>query len=110
MKYLPNSAVITSPGEYRYQIVTPEEARQWDGGAAVSTIGYEQTADALSQLLGRQVKVDRRTITQHVGDECLVFRLVFPHGSPRIDPGDKGRLSAALMAGQYELGLLVRLK
>lgn len=109
MKYLLNSAVITSPGEYRYRLITPEEARQWDGGQAISTIGYEQTADALSQLLGRPVRVDRRTITQQVGDEALVFRLVFPPGSPRIDPGDKGRLSAALMAGHYELGLLVRL-
>ena len=110
MKYLLNSAVLTSPGEYRYRLITPEEARQWDGGQAISTIGYEQTADALSQLLGRPVKVDRRTITQQPGDEALVFRLVFPPGSPRIDPSDKGRLSAALMAGQYELGLLVRLK
>lgn len=108
-KYLLNSAVITSPGEYRYTIVSPEEARQWDGGQAISTIGYEQTAEALTQLLSRPVKVDRRTIVQQPGDECLVFRLVFPPGSPRIDPNDKGRLSAALMAGQYELGLLTRL-
>ncbi len=43
------------------------------------------------------------------GDEALVFRLVFPPGTPRIDPKDKGRLSAAIMAGQYELGLLSRI-
>ena len=29
-------------------------------------------------------------------------------GTPRIDPRDKGRLSAAILAGHYELGLLTR--
>ena len=42
------------------------------------------------------------------GDEALVFRLVFPPGSDRIDPGDKGRLSQAVLDGHYELGLLTR--
>lgn len=106
--YLLNSAVITAPGRYEYRLITADAARAWAVGGFTSTVGYEQTAEALAELLGMPVPVDRRTIIMQPGDEALVFRLVFPPGSPRIDPGDKGRLSAALLAGHYELGLLTR--
>lgn len=109
MKYILNSAVLTAFGDFRYTPVTADEARRWASGGFVSTVGYEQTADALTQLLGTQVPVDRRTVTMQPGDEALVFRLAFPPGTPRIDPADKGRLSAALLAGYYELGMLIRL-
>ena len=110
MKYILNSAVLTSPGDYRYRLVTADEARQWADGGFISTVGYEQTAEALTQLLGVPVPVDRRTIAMQSGDEALVFRLVFPPGTPRIDPTDKGKLSVgSIMAGNYELGLLSRL-
>ena len=110
-RYLLNSAVITAPGEYTYRLVTPEVARAWYGVGEppISTIGYEETAEALGQLLGVPVAVDRRTITMAEGDEALVFRLVCPPGSPRIDPKDKGALGRAVLAGHYELGLLKRL-
>lgn len=109
-KYYLNSAVITAPGSYQYKLVTVQDAQKWAcNGPVISTIGYEQTAEALSELLGQPVTVDRRTIRMEIGDEALVFRLAFPPGTPRIDPGDKGRLSAALIAGHYELGLLRRL-
>lgn len=74
----------------------------------ISTIGYAETAAALSELLSVEIPVDRRSITMEKGDEALVFRLVFPPGTPRIDPKDKGALGAALLAGHYELGLLRR--
>lgn len=109
MKYILNSAVITYPGDYRYELIDAAEARRWTADGFVSTVGYEQTADALSQLLGQPVPVDRRTIAMKEGDEALVFRLVFPAGTPRIDPADKGRLAQAVMDGHYELGLLARL-
>lgn len=110
MRYLLNSAVITAPGDYRYEIATPEVARAWfNAGPVQSTIGYEQTAEALSQVLGSPVEVNRATIQMEPGDTALVFRLVFPPGTPRIDPADKGRLQEAVLAGQFELGLLVRL-
>lgn len=108
MKYILNSAVITAPGSYRYRLVGRDEAREWASGGFVSTVGYEQTAVALTELLGVDVTVDRRTITMQTGDEALVFRLAFPPGTPRIDPSDKGRLSEALLAGHYELGVLQR--
>lgn len=109
MKYILNSAVVTSPGDYRYALISPDDARQWASSGFTSTVGYEQTAEALTTLLGQPVPVDRRTITMAPGDEALVFRLVFPAGSPRIDPADKGRLARAVLDGHYELGLLARL-
>jgi len=112
MKYLLNSAVLTSPGLYFYQITTPEEARGWygDGADVISTIGYPETAEALSQLLGRPVQVNRVTIKMQPGDEALVFRLVLPPGSPRIDPKDKGTITQHVQAGHWELGLLRRVR
>lgn len=109
MRYILNSAVLTSFGSYRYDPITSTQAKALASEGFVSTVGYEQTAEALSQLIEMPVPVDRRTITMQPGDQALVFRLVFPPGSPRIDPGDKGRLSQAVLAGHYELGLLERL-
>jgi hypothetical protein len=108
-RYLLNSAVITAPGDYRYTLIDVDAAKEWAAQGFVSSIGYAQTAQALTELLGTPVAEDRRTIAMAPGDQALVFRLVFPPGSPRIEPGDKGRLSAALMAGHYELGLLERI-
>jgi hypothetical protein len=109
MRYLLNSAVLTAPGRWLYRLVTPDEARAWyAAGLVVSTIGYAETAEALGQILGMDVPVDRRTIRMEPGDEALVFRLVLPPGSPRIAPGDKGALGRALLAKHYELGILRR--
>ena len=107
-RYALNSAVITGPGDYAYRLIDAAEARRWAAEPFTSTVGYEQTAEALSQLLGMPVPVDRRTVQMAAGDEALVFRLTFPAGTPRIDPRDKGRLAQAVLDGHYELGLLVR--
>jgi len=111
-RYILNSAVLTDFGTYEYMPMTPEEARRWyaEGEVPVSTIGYEETASALSQLLSVTVPVNRITIKMAPGDEALVFRLVLPPGSPRIDPRDKGRIMQVVSAGHWELGLLRRLK
>jgi hypothetical protein len=109
MKYLLNSAVITAPGNYSYRLLTKEQARAWDvDESAISAIGYEQTAAALSLLLGHPVPMNRQIISMAAGDEALVFRVVRPDFQ-RIDPKDKGRLSRALMEGAFEIGLLKRL-
>ena len=107
-KYIFNSAVVTNPGEYVYRLITPEQAREWAQGGFISTVGYEQTAEALTQLLGQHVPMNRVMAKMAVGDQALVFRLVFPKGTPRIDPNDKGRLSQAILDGHFELGLLTR--
>ena len=105
-KYLLNSAVITAPGVYEYYIITPDQARAWYTHDVVSTIGYEETASALSILLDRPVATNRVAIKMNKGDVALVFRLVLPPGSPRIDPKDKGQIMQHVSAGHWELGLL----
>jgi len=112
MRYILNSAVITAPGLYYYRLLTPEEAREWYGSGAgvISTIGYPETAEALSQLLGHFVLVNRVSIQMQPGDSALIFRLVLPPGSPRIDPKDKGQIISHIQAGHWELGLLRRLE
>lgn len=111
MRYLLNSAVITAPGVYSYSLITPDEAREWyyEDLPPTSTIGYAETAAALTELLGTEVLTNRVQIRMEPDDSALVFRIVLPPGSERIDPRDKGRLGQLLRAGHYELGLLERL-
>lgn len=110
MRYILNSAVLTAQGTFRYTHVSREAAREWfAAGPVVSTIGYAETAEALSELLGCPVEVNRVTIQMERGDAALVFRLALPPGSPRIDPKDKGPLGQEILAGHFELGLLERL-
>ncbi|GIV51404.1 MAG: hypothetical protein KatS3mg038_3205 [Candidatus Kapaibacterium sp.] len=108
-RYLLNSAVITAPGTYVYDYLSPEQAREWYGyGPVISTIGYAETAAALSDLLGADIPVNKVNIVMYPGDEALVFRLVLPPGTPRLNPQDKGRISQIVHAGHWELGLLKR--
>ena len=105
-----NSAVITAPGTYVYRHISVEEAKRWyfEGEIPISTVGYEETAEALSQLLGVRIPVNRITIVMQPGDEALVFRLVLPPGTPRLLPHEKGRIAEHVRAGHWELGLLRR--
>ncbi|GIV50956.1 MAG: hypothetical protein KatS3mg038_1477 [Candidatus Kapaibacterium sp.] len=109
-RYLLNSAVITAPGTYVYDYLSPEQAREWysRGPAPLSTIGYAETAEALSELLGVDIVVNKVAIVMYPGDEALVFRLVLPPGTPRLNPQDKGRIAQIIHAGHWELGLLKR--
>lgn len=110
MKYLLNSAVITAPGQYQYIHITADQAREWMGGEMVlSTIRYQDTANAMSQVLGRRVDVNNVTITMRPGDEALVFRLVFPPGTARVEVEEKGRLNIDFILANCEIGLLIRI-
>lgn len=109
MRYLLNSAVLTAFGAYMYVPLSVEAAQAWlAAGPYLSTIGYAETAEALAQLTGVPVAVNRQTIAMVGGDEAVVFRLVLPPGSPRIDPRDKGQIAGHVAAGHWELGLLRR--
>lgn len=134
-RYILNSAVITSPGSYIYSLIPVELARAWlRRGPFESTVGYPETAAALERLTAQpcgvclhssgeldrlpcpdcggtgetviRIPVNRRAITMLVGDEALVFRLVLPPGTPRIDPADKGKLTPEFVAANCEIGLL----
>lgn len=104
MRYILNSAVITSPGEYHYRLVSVDRARDWlNHGPAVSTIGYQETCNAMSALLGVPVEFRRIQIHMTPGDEALVFRLTVRLSDPSI----KGKINdPAWIAGHCEIGIL----
>lgn len=132
MRYLLNSAVLTSFGAYTYAPLTRNAAEQWlhagidhrescqygleddvpcscQSWTWHSTIGYQETCAALEQLCGLPagaVPLHRVQIAMQPGDEALVFRLKLPPGSARIDPKDKGQIARHLEAEHWELGLL----
>lgn len=104
MRYILNSAVITSEGRYTYRLVTADEARSWlDADMFASTIGYQETCDALFALTGRRVGCNRRQVSMQAGDEALVFRLTV-----RLqDPALKGRIGDLEFIRQNsEVGIL----
>lgn len=107
MRYILNSAVITTAGTYEYQLITPEEAKKWlEEGDFVSTIGYQETADALEVITGVKVDVNRQQIRMREGDEALVFRL-----TRRVEnPNDKGTLSKEFVLNNCEIGILKKVR
>lgn len=106
MKYILNSAVITAPGLFEYKLITLAEAVDWlHAGEWESTVGYPETAGALQRISGIVIPVCRRTIVMQVGDEAIVFRLVFPQGY-RPDPAQKGTMGLKFILENCEIGLL----
>jgi hypothetical protein len=107
MIYILNSAVITSPGSYTYQLITPQEAELiMTSNRYRSTIRYEETARALSALLRIHVPMNDEIVKMRTGDQAIVFRLVFPRGHRRIPTDAKGNLSMQFVLDHHELGLL----
>lgn len=110
MRYILNSAVITAPGIYEYKHITPAEALTWlHGDDWESCIGYVETAQALSFIAKTTIPVSRKVITMQVGDEALVFRLVFPQGY-RPDTSQKGSMGIEFILAHCEIGILRRCK
>jgi hypothetical protein len=110
-RYILNSAVVTTPGTYRYELIDADGARAWlAAGSFDSRIGYQETADALAAITRREIRMDRTLVTMQSGDEALVFRLVLPPGTARIRPGDKGRLTPEYVLRHCEIGLLRRVE
>jgi hypothetical protein len=109
MKYILNSAVITAPGRYEYRLLDVASATSWlASGGWQSTIGYAETAAALSELTGIAIPVNRTMVRLEPGDEALVFRLNFPPGARRIDPSTKGELGRRFILQHAEIGMLTR--
>lgn len=109
MKYILNSAVITTPGTYQYVRISQDEVVDWvKEGDWESTVGYAETAVALSMITDTVIPVDRRTIRMRVGDEALVFRLQLPRHARRIDALSKGQMSVPYILSNCEHGILRR--
>jgi hypothetical protein len=108
-RFVLGGAVLSGFGMYAYRRCTLPDAKRWlEAGPFESAIGYDETAQALSELTGVTVPRNRRRVLLGLGDEALVFRIVGPDRSWRPDRSEKGRLGIAYVKQHRELGLLTR--
>jgi len=107
MYYIMNSPVITSPGNYNYTLINIDEAKNWIAEKSwVSTIGYQETADVMTELLETKIYMNRISVSMNEGDEAIVFRL-----KKRVDiPQMKGLLSADYVKENFELGKIIKIR
>ena len=110
MRYALNTAVITTPGLYRYRLLSRNEARAWWLAAPVDCrIGYLETCMALARVLDVDASaMDRRLIRMSPGDEALVFRIALPPSHRRQAVARKGFEGVVRLTRDCEIGLLVR--
>lgn len=110
MRYILNSAVITAPGRYDYWLIDEHQAQAWlEQGPWTSTIGYEETAHALSLITNLNIPVYRTIIRMKPGDEALVFRVTLPPGERRLAVQQKGREGIEFILRNCEIGILRRI-
>ena len=101
-RYVLNSAVLTTPGDYSYRHVSEAQARDWlDRGPFESAVAFEQTAAALSEIVGFVVPACRKAVFMLPDDEALIARIKMPMGEAR-------GLSVEELSRRLEIGLLRR--
>lgn len=85
-----NSAMMPQEGIYKAQKITPEQARRvfehFSKSGWVSYVGYPQTAEYMSKVLGVEVPVNRAQATLDNDDIILVCKLKYRLSNP----ADKG--------------------
>lgn len=108
--FILNSAVVTSPGLYRYQLIPRPEAKAWLEAQrfVVNTLGYAETVTAFNTLFDTLLERNRINIVMKPGEEALVFRLVFPEGTVRLPVDEKGNIDVQFVLDHHELGLLIK--
>lgn len=83
-----NAPILTAEGVWTYRSIgSAENARvflageTWDGEqgyepiARLSAVGHQSTAEAMTELLGETVEVNRIDFRAESGDACLVMKL-----------------------------------
>ena len=105
MRYLLNTPVLTTYGDYRFEgPLALDAARAFASEGTCSAIGHATTARFLAQRLGVPVPSQRDSIRMQPGDQALVLRLLdrLPEGAVLDD--------AALASVPHEFGLLTRIR
>lgn len=104
-----NSAVLTSSGLYRYDILNVSEARAWLGRAEwESRVRYHETVTAMESVLNVQLKIDRTGVFMQPGDQALVVRLTVQINAQVFDRRKLG--DPDWVRDHTELGLLRRIE
>jgi hypothetical protein len=72
-----NTSILTAFGSFEYRPASLEEIKNIVHSAdeVVSAIGHQSTADILSELLERDVPVNRILYQQQPGEVAAVFKL-----------------------------------
>lgn len=73
-----NSLVVTSPGFYKAEKITLEDAQQWlkyYEGRYKSFIGHKSTAQFLQELLGIKVEQNRKIFRHMKYQKAICFSL-----------------------------------
>lgn len=107
MKYILNSAVITAAGRYDYRLINADEARDWIAACnplPLSTMGYQETADAFEALTGYKFPVNRFMVQMKDGDEALIFRLTCRLNDPSL----KRKITPDFILKNSEIGILTK--
>jgi len=87
---LPVGALQVSTATIRIRQISAEEARRIVENVEIeSYIGHASTATALTQILGREVKVNRAEAALNIGDELIVAVLTRRvQGDVEVKPED----------------------
>ena len=71
-----NTSIITNDGSYSLKPISLAEAKRLAiTNDLDSAIGHESTAQAMSELLGVGVPVNRQQFAQEIGQRALIFKL-----------------------------------
>lgn len=71
-----NTSILTDYGDYRYQPIEVDKVKLiLDKNEWQSAVGHESTAAILTELLEREVSVNRIQWCQQAGELAIVFKL-----------------------------------
>ncbi len=72
-----NGAIITADGEYSCRTISLEECKKLIQSASeiISAVGHKATAEIITDLLEREVTLNRIDFHQEAGQQALVFKL-----------------------------------
>src|SRR5690606_9503237 len=77
-----NSAMMPAEGTYTLRRVTAQQFAELLQGDFVSYIGYPQTADFVSRLIGRPCPVNRAQTILDDGDTLAIVKLKYRPDAP----------------------------
>lgn len=91
MKYILDSATITSFGEYCYSPIPLKEMKDWiDAGDWESNIADPDTCKLLARLIGVDIPTSSKEIKMRPGDEALVLSAAFLSEMGSYDTKEQG--------------------
>ena len=72
-----NATILTTDGEFSLKTITLEEAKELVNTAdeIISAIGHQSTAELLSSLFEKEIKMNRINFTQDTNTLCICMEL-----------------------------------